>query len=128
MTMPSLWERFYREAVAREKQLRDEKHELHMRLIRCEGQRLSMLFTLELMIDFVKRGAPEYAQHILNCIRIWRDQYEGKQLEKTLGEIASLAPAISGSAGSSSNPQTETSVGMSQGSTEWEGMTFPKRQ
>lgn len=128
MSIADFWKDLYEDGFKREESLREAKHRIQMQLIRCEGQRFSMLFSIELAADMLKASHPDFAQHLLNNIQQWKDRYEGSQLEQALGEIASLAPAVSGSAGSSSSPQAEAPMGMSQGSTEWEGMSFPKRQ
>lgn len=128
MSIADFWKDLYEDGIKREEQLREAKHRIQMQLIRCEGQRFSMLFSIELAADMLKAAHPSFAQHLMNNIQQWKERYEGLQLEQALGEIASLAPAVSGSAGSETGPQTQTSVGVSQDRTEWEGMTFPKRQ
>lgn len=128
MSLADFWKDLYDDAFKREMAIREQLHQSRMQLIRCEGQRFSMLFALELAQEFLKNANPEYSAHLRNMISQWKEKYEGEQLEKKLGEVVSLAPAVQRHQRSPSSPQAETRVGVQENPVEWEGMSFPKRQ
>lgn len=126
MSIANLFEHLWKDSVVREKNLREEKSQFHIRLIRCEGQRLSMIFALELCADILQKTDPSFSQHITLKIKEWKTRYETSQFEEQIGEIVSMESALPRHTGPEDCPQAQTSVGVPQGVTEWEGMTFLK--
>lgn len=125
MSIADFWKDMYEDTLKREVALREGKHQAQMQLIRCEGQRFSMLFSLQLASDLLKDSHPSFAEHLLNNIQQWKQQYEGQFLEKALGQVISLESALSRHKGPQASAQAQTTVGMQKSAVEWESMSFP---
>lgn len=118
MSVAELWQDMYRDAIRREAQLREEKHQLQMRLIRLESQRFSMLMDLELAIGPLDNASPRFAQVVRAHIQHWKNTYETQT--STVRPFRQAATDSQPDPGSE-NRQTGVPVGASEGMPESTG-------